>query len=154
MHGAGHSLTHRQGIFGSAERAPVRRRIDPLIRLIVLPRLSVGPARAAVGRARETGPNVCPPGSISLLSGFLADGSDKCDVRSATNITRKKLDEGTMPSTPSLSELEDRVAKLQRAVYYLIWKRTGFGEQCVHCGHAYPGHAEKCKAAEVEALVR
>jgi hypothetical protein len=69
-------------------------------------------------------------------------------------ITRRKLDEGTMPSTPSLSELEDRIAKLQRAVYYLIWKRTGFGEQCVHCGHAYPGHAEKCKAAEVEALVR
>jgi len=45
-------------------------------------------------------------------------------------------------------------AKLQRAVYYLIWKRTGFGEQCVHCGHAYPAHAEKCKAAEVEELVR
>jgi hypothetical protein len=59
----------------------------------------------------------------------------------------------TMPSTP-LQDLEDRVAKLQRAVYYLIWKRTGFGEQCVHCGHAYPGHAERCKAAEVEALVR
>jgi len=46
------------------------------------------------------------------------------------------------------------VAKLQRAVYYLIWKRTGFGEQCVHCGHAYPAHAERCKAAEVEGLVR
>ena len=40
------------------------------------------------------------------------------------------------------------------AVYYLIWKRTGFGEQCVHCGHAYPAHAERCKAAEVEGLVR
>ena len=52
------------------------------------------------------------------------------------------------------ADLEDRVAKLQRAVYYLIWKRTGFGEQCVHCGHAYPAHAERCKAAEVEGLVR
>ena len=57
-----------------------------------------------------------------------------------------------VPST--VQELEDKVAKLQRAVYYLIWKRTGFGEQCVHCGHSYPGHAERCKAAEVEALVR
>jgi len=60
----------------------------------------------------------------------------------------------TMSTNTSIQELEDRVAKLQRAVYYLIWKRTGFGEQCVHCGHAYPGHAERCKAAEVEALVR
>jgi hypothetical protein len=60
----------------------------------------------------------------------------------------------TMNSSSSSRDLEDKVAKLQRAVYYLIWKRTGFGEQCVHCGHSYPGHAEKCKAAEVEALVR
>jgi hypothetical protein len=60
----------------------------------------------------------------------------------------------TMSSNTAVSELEDKVAKLQRAVYYLIWKRTGFGEQCVHCGHSYPGHAERCKAAEVEALVR
>jgi hypothetical protein len=59
-----------------------------------------------------------------------------------------------MDSSPSLRDLEDRVAKLQRAVYYLIWKRTGFGEQCVHCGHSYPGHGEKCKAAEIEELVR
>ena len=56
--------------------------------------------------------------------------------------------------TSNTAELEDKIAKLQRAVYYLIWKRTGFGEQCVHCGHSYPGHAERCKAAEVEALVR
>jgi hypothetical protein len=60
----------------------------------------------------------------------------------------------TMPSNTAVQDLEDKVAKLQRAVYYLIWKRTGFGEQCVHCGHSYPGHAERCKAAEVEALVR
>ena len=59
-----------------------------------------------------------------------------------------------MSPSSSAHELEDKVAKLQRAVYYLIWKRTGFGEQCVHCGHSYPGHAEKCKAAEVEELVR
>ncbi len=59
-----------------------------------------------------------------------------------------------MAANTQMQELEDRVAKLQRAVYYLIWKRTGFGEQCVHCGHAYPGHAERCKAAEVESLVR
>ena len=59
-----------------------------------------------------------------------------------------------VPSNTAVQELEDKVAKLQRAVYYLIWKHTGFGEQCVHCGHSYPGHAERCKAAEVEALVR
>ena len=59
-----------------------------------------------------------------------------------------------MVPSPSTQELEDRVAKLQRAVYHLVWKRTGFGEQCVHCGQAYPNHAEKCKAAEAEALVR
>jgi hypothetical protein len=51
-------------------------------------------------------------------------------------------------------ETDEKIAKLQRAVYYLIWKRTGFGEQCVHCGHSYPGHAERCKAAEIEELVR
>ena len=65
--------------------------------------------------------------------------------------------DGTSPRIimlTALGDLEDRVAKLQRAVYYLIWKRTGFGEQCVHCGHAYPAHAERCKAAEVEGLVR
>ncbi|MEP6730843.1 MAG: hypothetical protein ABJE10_09400 [bacterium] len=59
-----------------------------------------------------------------------------------------------MESSTSTKELEDRVAKLQRAVYHLIWRRTGFGEQCVHCGHAYPSHGERCKAAEAEALVR
>lgn len=59
-----------------------------------------------------------------------------------------------MPDLTSQRQLEERVAKLQRAVYYLIWKRTGFGEQCVHCGHSYPGHAERCKAAEIEELVR
>ena len=53
-----------------------------------------------------------------------------------------------------LRQLEERVAKLQRAVYYLVWKRAGFGDQCIHCGSAYPKHAEKCKAAEVEELVR
>ncbi|MGH3629398.1 MAG: hypothetical protein ACRDRL_18415 [Sciscionella sp.] len=59
-----------------------------------------------------------------------------------------------MPTVTTIQDLEDRVAKLQRAVYYLIWKRTGFGEQCLHCGHSYPSHGEKCKAGEVEALVR
>jgi hypothetical protein len=59
-----------------------------------------------------------------------------------------------MSPSSSAGHLEDKVAKLQRAVYHLIWKRTGFGEQCVHCGHSYPGHAEKCKAAEAEELVR
>ena len=59
-----------------------------------------------------------------------------------------------MADTTSTKDLEDRIAKLQRAVYHLVWKRTGFGEQCVHCGHAYPDHAERCKAAEAEALVR
>ena len=64
-----------------------------------------------------------------------------------------------MPQTETntnteLSQLEDRVRKLQRAVYYLVWKRTGFGEHCVHCGGAYPKHEAKCKAADVEELVR
>jgi hypothetical protein len=61
---------------------------------------------------------------------------------------------GAMESSTSVRDLEDRVAKLQRAVYHLIWKRTGFGEQCVHCGHAYPAHAEQCKAGVAEGLVR
>lgn len=50
--------------------------------------------------------------------------------------------------------VEDRAAKLQRAVYYLIWRRGGFGDHCIHCNSAYPKHHERCKAAEVEALVR
>ena len=57
-------------------------------------------------------------------------------------------------TTNSTQQLEERVKNLQRAVYYLIWKRTGFGEHCIHCNHTYPGHEAKCKAAEVEALVR
>jgi hypothetical protein len=59
----------------------------------------------------------------------------------------------TNPS-PSPGSVEATVKKLQRAMYYLIWKRTGFGEQCIHCGHLYPGHEPKCKAAEIEELVR
>jgi hypothetical protein len=58
------------------------------------------------------------------------------------------------PSQSSTADVADRVKKLQRAVYYLIWRRTGFGEQCIHCGHSYPGHEAKCKAAEIEELVR
>ena len=50
--------------------------------------------------------------------------------------------------------LEDRLKRLERAVYYLVWKRTGFGEHCIHCNHIYPGHENKCKAADVEELVR
>jgi hypothetical protein len=59
----------------------------------------------------------------------------------------------TSPDTDP-KQLNERVKALQRAVYYLVWKRTGFGEQCIHCGHAYPGHEDHCKAAEVEQLVR
>jgi hypothetical protein len=59
----------------------------------------------------------------------------------------------TSPDTDP-RQLNERISALQRAVYYLIWKRTGFGEQCIHCGHAYPAHEHKCKAAEVELLVR
>ena len=59
-----------------------------------------------------------------------------------------------MEPTTSMRDLAEKVARLQRAVYFLIWKRTGFGEQCLHCGHSYPGHAERCKAAEIEELVR
>jgi hypothetical protein len=57
-------------------------------------------------------------------------------------------------SDNDLKQLNERVKALQRAVYYLVWKRTGFGEQCVHCGHAYPDHENQCKAADVEQLVR
>jgi hypothetical protein len=53
-----------------------------------------------------------------------------------------------------LKLLEDRVAKLQRALYYLVWRRGGFGDHCIHCGSAYPKHEERCKAAEIEELVR
>ena len=63
-----------------------------------------------------------------------------------------------MPSSSNANadsrQVNERIAALQRAVYYLVWKRTGFGEQCIHCGHTYPDHENKCKAAEVEALVR
>ncbi len=52
------------------------------------------------------------------------------------------------------NQLEEKIQKLQRAVYYLVWKRTGFGEHCIHCNHIYPGHENKCKGAEVEELVR
>lgn len=55
---------------------------------------------------------------------------------------------------PDLASLDKKLKDMQRAMYYLIWKRTGFGEHCVHCGHAYPGHENKCKAAEAEALIR
>ena len=53
-----------------------------------------------------------------------------------------------------VKELEARVQTLQRAIFYLIWKRTGFGEHCVHCNHPCPGHEPKCNAAQVEQLVR
>jgi hypothetical protein len=61
-----------------------------------------------------------------------------------------------MATTPEtdLRQLSDRVHALQRAVYYLVWRRTGFGEQCIHCGKAYPEHEEKCKGADIERLVR
>lgn len=54
----------------------------------------------------------------------------------------------------SLTDMADRLKKMQRAIYYLIWRRTGFGEQCIHCGHSYPGHENKCKGAEIEELIR
>ncbi len=53
-----------------------------------------------------------------------------------------------------LKQLDERVKTLQRAIYYLIWRRTGFGEHCIHCNHVYPGHENKCKAAEIEQLIR
>ena len=53
-----------------------------------------------------------------------------------------------------IKELESRVQMLQRAIFYLIWKRTGFGEHCVHCNHACPDHEPKCNAAQVEQMVR
>lgn len=60
----------------------------------------------------------------------------------------------TNPSGGNLQDVSATLKKLQRAIYYLIWKRSGFGEVCIHCGHVYPGHEPKCKAAEVEELVR
>lgn len=53
-----------------------------------------------------------------------------------------------------MADVVDRLKKMQRAIYYLIWRRSGFGEQCIHCGHSYPGHENRCKAAEIEELVR
>ena len=58
------------------------------------------------------------------------------------------------PAVDRVKQLEDRVSKLQRAVYYLIWRRGGFGDHCIHCESPYPTHAPRCMAAEVEALVR
>ena len=57
-------------------------------------------------------------------------------------------------NTESTDQTDDRVKKLQRAIYALVWRRTGFGEQCLHCGHSYPGHEHKCKVAEIEDLLR
>ncbi len=57
-----------------------------------------------------------------------------------------------MPADVEL--MAKQIASLQRAIYYLIWKKTGFGEHCIHCSHQYPGHEAKCKAADVEALIR
>lgn len=59
-----------------------------------------------------------------------------------------------MSSADEIFQLQERVKKLQRAVYFLIWRRTGFGEQCIHCGGNYPRHEPTCKAAAVEELVR
>ena len=63
-------------------------------------------------------------------------------------------DRSTNDVETRLRLLEDRAAKLQRAVYYLVWRRGGFGDHCIHCNGAYPKHREQCKAAEIEALVR
>jgi hypothetical protein len=60
----------------------------------------------------------------------------------------------TNPSGGNSQDVSATLKKLQRAIYYLIWKRSGFGEVCIHCAHVYPGHEPKCKAAEVEELVR
>ena len=49
---------------------------------------------------------------------------------------------------------EDRLRNIQKAIYFLIWKRSGFGEHCIHCNHKYPDHENKCKAAEIEQLIR
>lgn len=57
-------------------------------------------------------------------------------------------------SRMSTPDIDKKIANLQRAIYYLIWKRTGFGEHCLHCGHAYPGHEKNCKAAEIEEIIR
>ena len=38
-----------------------------------------------------------------------------------------------------LKQLEDRITKLQRAVYYLVWRRGGFGDHCIHCGSTDTG---------------
>jgi len=60
----------------------------------------------------------------------------------------------TPSSDADTRQVNERIAALQRAVYYLVWKRTGFGEVCIHCNHAYPDHENQCKAADVERLVR
>ena len=80
-------------------------------------------------------------------------GSGNPRHRLASLGSETRLTRMTNPQ-PTSADLAGSVKKLQRAVYYLIWKRTGFGEQCVHCAHLYPGHEPKCKAAEIEELVR
>ncbi len=57
-------------------------------------------------------------------------------------------------TSTELADLKERVQALQRALYYLVWKRTGFGDQCLHCAKAYPKHEEHCRAAEIEQLIR
>jgi hypothetical protein len=57
-------------------------------------------------------------------------------------------------TSTELAELKERVQALQRALYFLVWKRTGFGDQCLHCGKQYPKHENHCRAAEIEQLIR
>ena len=70
-------------------------------------------------------------------------------TRAKSNDEVEDMDGGS-----DIKQLEERIKSLQRAVYYLVWKRSGFGEHCIHCNHSYPGHENKCKAAEVEQLIR
>jgi hypothetical protein len=62
------------------------------------------------------------------------------------------------PTEPARSGAHDalqrQIADLKRAMYHLLWRKTGFGEKCVLCDHAFPGHDASCQGKEIEALIR
>ena len=53
-----------------------------------------------------------------------------------------------------VEKMAKQIANLQRAVFHMIWKKSGFGEHCIQCDGRFPNHDESCKARDIEALVR
>lgn len=57
-------------------------------------------------------------------------------------------------SNKDIALLKDQIKSLKRAVYHLVWKRSGFGDQCVHCAGQYPKHDPNCRLLDIDQLIR